>query len=460
MEHESYVGNVLSHKRFNRGKSTTIVALVVLTGFLILFFFPIQRETVGLKTLRHIRAFAARKTEHPSIDGENLVIPDYTSFLRQDAAGSFERRWRALLRRLGLSYGADLTPEFFEHELKRQAYERRHKKYHGEIVHKLLISKNMKFVVWGDLQGALHSFVRDLDELQRQDVIDDNLKLISPNSYIVFLGDVIGRSPYIMATLSIIMRLMEQNPDQIIFLRGGLELNNNWMHGGLEREMKARAHKLSRRKIPLEHEINLFLNTLPRALYLQVPHHSVLALIRFSHVGRDKKDIVHEDLYGNFLFSGSKEGLKTFHADPKHPHAGSMIPHIKAIVKSEKKPTAYSPDDGLRFLKQDRGSTAWSVLSCPTEPYQKILNFYTDSFAVLDVGTDIDKWTITHYAQDIRKKEGFSTTSYAFFTGTRHGVEEEKGEEITDYSADLILYTCEDLSSPIKIIKYARLLEI
>jgi sortase (surface protein transpeptidase) len=37
---------------------------------------------------------------------------------------------------------------------------------------------------------------------------------------------------------------------------------------------------------------------------------------------------------------------------------------------------------------------------------------------------------------------------------------EEEGEEITDYSAELILYTCESLSSPIRIFRYARLLQI
>jgi len=35
-----------------------------------------------------------------------------------------------------------------------------------------------------------------------------------------------------------------------------------------------------------------------------------------------------------------------------------------------------------------------------------------------------------------------------------------EGEQIADYSADLILYTCEGLNSPIRIFKYARLLEI
>lgn len=37
---------------------------------------------------------------------------------------------------------------------------------------------------------------------------------------------------------------------------------------------------------------------------------------------------------------------------------------------------------------------------------------------------------------------------------------ESKGEEIVDYEADLILYTCEDLSSEVRIFKYARLLEV
>ncbi len=37
---------------------------------------------------------------------------------------------------------------------------------------------------------------------------------------------------------------------------------------------------------------------------------------------------------------------------------------------------------------------------------------------------------------------------------------ESKGEEISDYQASLILYTCENLNSPVRVFKYARLLEI
>lgn len=37
---------------------------------------------------------------------------------------------------------------------------------------------------------------------------------------------------------------------------------------------------------------------------------------------------------------------------------------------------------------------------------------------------------------------------------------EGKGDKISDYTGDLILYTCETLSSPVRIYKYARLLEV
>ncbi len=38
--------------------------------------------------------------------------------------------------------------------------------------------------------------------------------------------------------------------------------------------------------------------------------------------------------------------------------------------------------------------------------------------------------------------------------------DESRGEEITDYSSDLILYTCETLNSKVRIFKYARLLKV
>ena len=79
------------------------------------------------------------------------------------------------------------------------------------------------------------------------------------------------------------------------------------------------------------------------------------------------------------------------------------------------------------------GYLAWSNF------YRRLNSFY--NLPKLKVGDTIEiDWQQRKYA-------------YAVYA-------ESKGEEITDYSADLILYTCETLNSPIRIFKYARLLEI
>ena len=79
------------------------------------------------------------------------------------------------------------------------------------------------------------------------------------------------------------------------------------------------------------------------------------------------------------------------------------------------------------------GYLAWSI------PYRLKNSFY--SLPKLKVGQTVEiVWKQRKYTYEIYK--------------------EEKGDQISDYSADLILYTCESLESPVRIFKYGRLLEI
>lgn len=79
------------------------------------------------------------------------------------------------------------------------------------------------------------------------------------------------------------------------------------------------------------------------------------------------------------------------------------------------------------------GYLAWSI------PFRLKNSFY--SLPKLKVGATVEiTWSQRKYIYEV----------YA----------QGKGEEIADYSADLILYTCESLNSPVRIFKYARLLEI
>ena len=88
---------------------------------------------------------------------------------------------------------------------------------------------------------------------------------------------------------------------------------------------------------------------------------------------------------------------------------------MKAIVSLILKRTEYQPMDGLRLLPNDRGATAWTILSCPTEIYRKGLKFFHDAFAIISAGKKLEDWKITLYNQDTRTKKGFLTKVHSFF---------------------------------------------
>ena len=95
--------------------------------------------------------------------------------------------------------------------------------------------------------------------------------------------------------------------------------------------------------------------------------------------------------------------------------------------------TPYSRERPAILAAHRYGYLAWSI------PYRLKNSFY--NLPKLKVGDTVEiVWRQRKYMYEV----------YA----------ESKGDEITDYSASLILYTCEALNSPVRIFKYARLLEI
>ena len=58
----------------------------------------------------------------------------------------------------------------------------------------LKVSADTFFVVWGDLYGSFHALVNALSYLRKEGIIDENLHIIKPNYYFIFLGNVIDRS--------------------------------------------------------------------------------------------------------------------------------------------------------------------------------------------------------------------------------------------------------------------------
>lgn len=397
-------------------------------GFFILFFIiilalPVPTLRDGFDTISDVKSCAERLDENVEMDNTNIIKPDYTTYYNSTVSGFLGSKIGGFLQRLYLKDSSCWSPEIFQKLLLDVTKSRSDMNYRGKFIHKIIPTSNSKFIMWGDVQGAFHSLTRSLSLLKEIGELDENFRLIKPNTNFVFLGDVISRSPHIMETMTLVLRLMERNPNRVFYLRGNHEYNKYWQGYGLKQELQIKASGLGKESetIPLENELESFFGTLPIAIYLGVPPTYQTDFVRLSHEGGDDYNIepLNMELYADFLKAPSAKSLDTFYLDNKKMPIGKTGLRLRGVIRAEIKRKTYQTMDGMRLIAPEKGATGWTLLSCPTQVYQKGINFFYDAFGVLECGNKIENWTISLHHQDVRKKTGFDVQSYNFLSGKK-----------------------------------------
>lgn len=372
--------------------------------FLSTLFFAIN----PFNSIPEINNFLADKKEYPKPDNDDLLHPDYTSFHKQHTPGTPQRLFDKALNFLKLKKQI-WSIEKLEELLSQITKERINKGYKEKFIFKITPTEKTNFIIWGDLQGSIHSLERTLEKLKKDKYIDDDLKIIKPNSFLIFNGNIISRSPYILETLTLVLNILEKNPDKAIWIKGEHESKENWRNFGLEEEIKIRAQNTD----ILINKLNAFLNTLPLALYIRIsPEHS--DFIRISYFNRNYT-LLNESTFANFLNENTGNILDTFNLATKEKSLGSV--NISAIIKGREYEHLYKKTEGLQQLLPDKGARAWSILSCPNRTFQQIYEFRNDSFTLVEVNPKNQQAIITLYKQDAVKQEGFSAMTYDLITG-------------------------------------------
>tara|TARA_X000001036_G_scaffold57719_1_gene47450 strand:+ start:1336 stop:2910 length:1575 start_codon:yes stop_codon:yes gene_type:complete len=91
-----------------------------------------------------------------------------------------------------------------------------------------------RIFVLGDSHGSLHSMadillhMHDAEDAFNSWENDDGLVRLQDNVRVVFLGDVLDRSPYTLECLYLVLRLMRENPEKVVFLAGNHE-THKWL---------------------------------------------------------------------------------------------------------------------------------------------------------------------------------------------------------------------------------------
>ena len=340
-------------------------------------------QLYGAMNITTLNQYASQLQEYPKTDNTNWVNPNYTSYYKSIEPNIFTRWFRS----------TETKAAHVQTLLKNITAERT--KYNGRFIMHLVCKPESKIYIWGELHGAFHSLVRDLNWLMEKKVITKELKIVDPDTYFVFNGDAIDRSPNNIEALITIISLMQQNTNQVFYLRGPHEDHGYWTNFDLKIELKIRAAHISHDIIPLEKELNSFFDTLPLALYVSLPNE--MTFIRISQSDRENNEIKEASLAPFLKATGQKEGISFFDLRTIKKGDDKAMPEILVIIKSENWQKEFRAHNGLGLIDQDQGSTAWAVFSSPTQAHQEYLDFKYDAFTRIDIKNPLIRSNITSY---------------------------------------------------------------
>lgn len=340
----------------------------------------------------------ARKLNEFPVQQESLnwTDPDYSAHIRAQEPGII----RLLLTNLGVI--RDNTESHKLVTLKADLIEATKRQPDIKtdvpprpIIQKIVAKKDDRFVVFGDLYGTYHSFVRDLQELERLHVITRDLVIRDKKSYIVLLGNIINRGPYSFELLGLVLALMHKNPARIIYLRGQHETDGFWksffaMRAPLKRwELLWGSGDLQ--KTPLETELNNFFDTLPDILCIE------------SGIKNGIKNNIerfyccHELIQRTLLQENPAEAL--------------------FLGNSEKRTLGAAA--GLLFDGFTMGAGEWSLLSSPNQVCQHFLGMTHDSFCIVKIGETLRNSPLSHFTHAVGSDKPFTSSDYHASLGYR-----------------------------------------
>lgn len=356
-------------------------------------------------TIPVMEQYATTIQEFPQVSISDINNPNYRSYYQQIHPGWFRR----LINRFSTNTNAMWNSYSFKDLLKNTVREREQQNLSGRPVAKIAIDQPIQLYVVGDIHGDFHSFARIIKAWHNQNIINEQFILTQPRSYIVINGDLIDRGAHSLECIYLALILMNNNPDRVFYIRGKHEDHEFWLDYGLKVELKERLHHFlssdaEANEIPLNALIRRFFNTLPLALYVMLKD-DPLNLIRISHTPRSNTQL-YEERFDAF-FEHDLDAPVSYY-DVQKVDITPQHPTVKAIITTEDWFQGHTATTGLGHMMQDKGSTAWSIVSSPDLLYQRYYNFALDAYAVIDVHIPLSTSTIEVWNHHLHSKHPFA----------------------------------------------------
>jgi len=363
----------------------------------------------GFKTLQQAQQYAAEHAEYPDADNTDWLNPDYTSYYKKMVPSFFSK----FLQKMNLQKGPLWTPKDFEEGLEKvMAIQTKGHELIGGMV--LPESEPLRFVVWTDLRGSYHSFVRALTDLRSKNIIDDNFKITAKNTYFIINGNVVCGSPYILQTMTIIFELIIKNPENVIYQRGAQQNTLIWETCGLGAALKELSGVKSTND-PLFEKVNLYIQAMPYALYIRDPKTD--DVVRISPYNKIIEDDFEEKL-GSFatdIKTGKFFWYSTLEKKPSQPKIT-----LRTIVEGYEVLKTVEPMGPLEVTKREKGNvTVFHILSSQTRAIRQVYRYFYDAYGMIIFNGSL-KGNFLLMSRDVRTNEkDFSQTCYELLSGKK-----------------------------------------
>ena len=304
--------------------------IIIILNFIL--FTNIFIDLSSFNTLQEIETYSKKKVEYPKIDNNNYVYPNFNLFFKQESIGIISGFIYNLLDSFNLRRELWSSKKF--KTLITNIIKQREKNFYKDnFILKIKPKGKTNLVIWSDLLGAFHSLTRDLIKLKNMGYINDKLEIIKPDTYFVFNGNVIGQSAYNLEILTIILNLLEKNPNKVFYIKGFYETAYHWENTTLKNEIYFKFNDLLfQSTLPIEQNINSFFNTLPLAIYLNIGTPTKQSFLRISHFGRDYPDL-NESYFSEFLKVDTENIIDLFNLSDKKFSNESI--DIEVIIKGK-----------------------------------------------------------------------------------------------------------------------------
>lgn len=395
--------------------------------FFVTFILLFQTKDIFsiFKTIDDVRIYLDTIEEYPDVTMRDWSNPNYIDYYKKIRSNFFYN----FLEKIGL-YKPIFSPLQAKKLLKSITRRRELDGYGERFIQKIMLQKNDKILIFGDICGALHSFVRDLEYLKNTNVLSNDFKL-KDGYYMIINGNVTDKSHHLLELLGIIIRLLQENQKKVFYIRGSAEDKEGWLGKTLEYELIARARHVSSGRVPLETEINRFFNTLPLAVFGTMVIEGEIQYIRFSAEGLTQKEL-HAESIKLFLQSEIKQNFHKLNETIVFNSEYQKKTNFVALFRLEDRRKTYRTNKGILQLDDEEGISTFATMSGPVEAHRRLYSFFYDSFIEINIGDNFMRSTLTNFFRDVRETQGFQQNQIPFLFKTFVSQQENKTESITE----------------------------